>query len=80
MNLPKPNCKLGYTSEQVKAIMGERLPEFQKWGRGSTGAICDGLTFDFDSSSYLHNGCGPHGLITYRRDVERFLEGLRQDD
>lgn len=61
----KPECTFGYTDEQVTRIMGARLYDFRRYMDGITGTVCDG-----------EEGCGPHGVITYRQDVERYLLGL----
>jgi len=63
MTLPDPICQYGYTQEQLHAIFGARLHEFEKWFTGQTGAICD------------DPGCGEHGLVVYRWDVERYVAG-----
>lgn len=64
-NLGKPECTFGYTDEQVTRIMGARLYDFRRWIDGQTGGVCDG-----------EGDCGPHGFVTPRQDVERFLLGL----
>lgn len=75
-DLAEPACKYGYTDEQITRIMGARLYDFQKWMHGQTGAICDGAEFNYETNQHEATGCGPHGYITYRQDVERFLLGL----
>lgn len=65
LTLMDPECTFGYTQDQVAQIMKVRLYEFRQWMTGQTEALCDG-----------EGGCGPHGIITYRQDVERFLLGL----
>ena len=80
MMLERPDCELGYTAEQVARIMGDRLPEFQSWGAGSTMAECDGLRYDYRTKAYEPTGCGPHGGITYVHDVRDFLDGLPVTD
>lgn len=74
--LAEPECVMGYTDEQVTRIMGARLYDFRKWMRGQTGSICDGRAYNYEKGDYEPSGCGPHGYITYRQDVERFLLGL----
>lgn len=75
-DLVAPECKDGYTDEQITRIMGARLYEFQQWMHGQTGAICEGREYNHETQEYEDTGEGPHGYITYRQDVERFLLGL----
>lgn len=74
-DLPKPDCKLGYTQQQVEAIMGPRSTDFHRWMRGQTVSLCEGTEWDYDSQTSKLTGCGPHGVIIYRSDVEQFLRG-----
>jgi hypothetical protein len=73
--LPTPECSLGYTDSQVKAIMGTRLKEFNSWMSGQTMAVCDGRVYDHVKGAYEPSECGPHGGITYTWDLQRFLDG-----
>ncbi len=73
--LPVPACELGYTQEQLVEILGDRLPEFNKWMVGQTAGICDGRSYDHEKQQYNETGCGPHGFITYSWDVQRFVDG-----
>lgn len=76
-NLAKPECTYGYTQDQVSQIMGAaRLYDFRKWMAGQTEMLCDGQEYNHETGKYEPTGCGPHGIITYRQDVERFLLGL----
>ena len=77
MDLPKPACELGYTTQQVAEITGARLPEFLKWFFGQTGAICEGRRYNHKTKKY-EKRCGgvAHGHIVYAHDLERFLGGL----
>ena len=73
VELPTRQCVYGYTGEQVIAIVGPRYDEFEHWMRGSTRmgctrADCGGAT------------PGPHGGITFERDLRRFLEGASFND
>ena len=63
--MEKPECRGGYTDEQVRRIMGPRYDEFQKWMYGQTFMICQGEA-----------GCDrAHGSITYVTDIRTFLAG-----
>lgn len=74
--MPEPICKLGYPEEQLREILGDQYDDFQKWMIGQTMAICEGRSFHHDTRKYEANGCGPHGLVVYRWDLERFMKGL----
>jgi len=78
--MPEAECTFGYTDEQVTRVMGARLYDFRKWMRGQTGGICDGMEWSYEKNEYEKTGCGPHGYVTYRQDVERFLLGLPMVD
>ena len=73
--MPKPECEQGYPDAQVRAIMGDRYNEFMRWMTGQTMAICDGSYYDHSSRSKKLSGCGPHDVIVYSWDAQRFLEG-----
>lgn len=70
-----PDCQLGYPRSQVIALVGDRLAEFDQWMNGQTIALCDGRAYNYDRREYEDTGCGPHGMIAYRWDMERFLRG-----
>lgn len=75
---PRPadgSCRYGFTENDLDQLLGARRPEFDRWMRGQTQAICDGRTFDYGANSYVPSGCGPHGVISYGSDVRRFLSG-----
>lgn len=74
MNLPKPHCQLGYTEDQIKEIVID-LNGFYRWMEGQTMAVCDGRLYDHEKRCYVE-GCGPHGIIVYPHDLERYLQGL----
>lgn len=74
-SLPIPACRLGYTTDQVREIVGTRMHEFEDWFHGQTGAICEGREFNHETRLYEPSNCGPHGLIIYPWDVEQFLRG-----
>lgn len=73
--LPKPECKWGYTHQQIELIMGDRSAEFHRWMAGQTFSVCDGREGKYEQGQYVPTGCGPHGVVIYRSDVEQFLRG-----
>lgn len=76
-DLPISVCRFGYPRDQVRAVVGDaQVDAFGKWMRGQTGAICDGQQYNYDLKVYESTGCGPHGMVVYKWDVERFLRGL----
>lgn len=74
-HIEQPECALGYTDEQLKRILGDRLPEFMQWMAGQTVSLCDGRAYDHSRKEYVETGCGPHGTVTYPWDLDRFLRG-----
>lgn len=77
MQLPEPQCRNGYTNDQLKAILGDRYTEFNDWMVGQTVRLCDGLRWNEALDVHEPNGCDePHGFVAYRWDLERFLAGL----
>lgn len=72
---PLPACQIGYPRSQIEALMAGRLEEFDAWMAGQTVALCDGRSYDHDKREYVPTGCGPHGMVVYRWDAERFLRG-----
>lgn len=77
VTLPDPECRLGYTFEQLEKILGGRLDFFGHWMRGQTMAICDGRQYSHETQEYTET-CGgtAHGVIVYRYDLERYLLAL----
>lgn len=75
--LPEPKCRLGYTEQQLKEILGSRYEEFNTWMVGQTFSVCVGRLYNHETKQY-EIGCDgvSHGPATYRADVERFLRGL----
>lgn len=78
--LPNPECNMGYTNKQVAEIMGDQLANFQEWSIGCTRSICEGRKYNHETSKYEPDSCGPHGVVTYRIDVDHFLSGLQPFD
>ncbi len=72
--LPKPECSLGYTDDQLDQILGQRRQEFNKWMSGQTVALCDGREYDYATGGYIPTGKA-HGSATYPQDLQRFLDG-----
>ncbi len=70
--LPKPECKLGYTDQQLDEILGDRRQEFNKWMSGQTVGLCDGREYSYSTKKYVDTG-EAHGPATYVSDLERFL-------
>ncbi len=73
-NLPMPACKCGYTRNQVEAIMGDRLQEFDKWMYGQTMTLCEGKSYNHETREY-EEACGgvAHGGVVYDHDLRGFL-------
>lgn len=74
---PAPECEYGYTFTQIGFILGDRMPEFNAWMVGQTGAICEGRSYDHETSKYVIS-CGgiAHGMVVYSSDLHRFMAGL----
>lgn len=72
-----PECILGYPLDQLDEVLGsdERRQAFRRWFTGQTGAVCDGMRFDYDKGQYEDTECvdAPHGMVVYEYDVRRFL-------
>lgn len=73
IQLPKAECRYGYTTDQVKEIVGDRLAEFQDYMKGQTQTLCSGSGYNHETKKYYATGCGPHGCVTYGIDIWRFL-------
>lgn len=74
--LEHPTCELGYPQIQLERILGSRLQEFLLWSAGQTIGMCDGRKYNYETKKYEATGCGPHGLVVYPGDLDRFLKGL----
>lgn len=77
-----PDCPYGYSASALERLLGDRLPEFYRWAAGSTSMLCDGREYDHGAEAYKPSACAanPHGVVTYTNDVQRFLDGRRNDD
>lgn len=78
--LPEPSCPHGYTDDDLKAILGDdpvRWDEFHLWMYGQTMSLCDGRLYNHERKQYENSPCvdNPHGVVVYRGDLRRFLEG-----
>lgn len=73
--IAQPECHIGYPFRQLEGILGDRMDEFSRWLAGQTISQCDGRKYNYDTKEYEPTGCGPHGFVAYRWDVERFLAG-----
>lgn len=75
-DLPLPECKWGYTDQQLRSILGNRYSEFMGWMSGQTIAGCDARQYNHSTQEYEPSGCDkPHGLVTYSNDLSGFLKG-----
>lgn len=41
-------CPYGVTQDELAAILGDRLSEFNYWMRGQTMTLCDGVSYHYD--------------------------------
>lgn len=75
LGLPRPECEFGYTVDQLKDILGDRLEEFYDWHEGRTYVECDGTQWfpEFRRNGECCNGI-KHGDVYYYSDVRRFLD------
>lgn len=75
--LPTSNCGQGYPRSQLIAIIPtDELERFDAWMDGQTMSICDGRRYNHVAREYENTGCGPHGPVVYRHDLQRFLDRL----
>lgn len=78
LNLPKPECKYGYTQDQIEQILEteERHQRFWEFMRGQTVVGCNGYSYNHKDGTYVKD-CGVfHGGVVFAHDLERFLLGL----
>lgn len=73
--LPPPDCKYGYTQDQLEQMFGVALPVFKRWMRGQTVMVCEGVRYNHDTNKYEDDCVTGHGMITYAHDVARWLGG-----
>jgi hypothetical protein len=72
------NCTLGITESELREALGEDYDHFTAWMMGQTGAICEGVRWDWLKREYVPSGCGPHGYVVYRSDFVRYVQGRRR--
>lgn len=72
----KPDCKFGYSIDLIQQILGDGFGSFATWFYGQTGAICDGKLYNHDTEEYEDTNCGPHGLVVYRWDFDRYVQSI----
>jgi len=77
--LPQPSCPLGYTLDDLMVIfpLAEELDKFFSWMRGQTGGICEGRRYDYEIKQSISEECAstPHGMVIYKWDVQRYIDG-----
>lgn len=73
--MKKPSCSIGYTIDDLQEILGNRFKDFKQFMIGQTMGICDGRSYNHEKNEYQDTGCGPHGIIVYRQDLQQFLGG-----
>jgi hypothetical protein len=57
MDLRDPSCPYGYTSDDLRAILGDRMETFWRWMTGQTMSLCDGSAYDHDREGYYSTEC-----------------------
>ena len=71
------SCKYGMTPEDLASIFTkDELKDLDYWMRGQTCTLCEGRKWSYEKKEYVSDDCGPHGMVMYRHDVERFILGL----
>lgn len=83
----EPECRGGYTREQIMEIVGDRVDDFWHWMRGQTMMICNqdpqrkwvddseapgGMRIVDIGPSLCDQ---PHGVVVYPWDLQRYLDG-----
>lgn len=78
--LPEPECRMGYTTSQLYAHLGEdEFDALMHWMRGQTMAICDRVRYTRELEMYEPSGCTHEtDTVLYTHDVRRFLAGERE--
>lgn len=78
---PDQPCGLGLPSEHLRQVLSAgQFKSLNAYLVGQTIGICDGRRYNHDTEEYEPTGCGPHGTVVYRRDVQRWIDGLPVDD
>lgn len=77
MKLPKPECEMGFSEEQVTQILGPAESAFWHWMDGQTMCLCEARRYNHEKHCYEPTTCvKAHGTVVYPHDLERFLRGL----
>lgn len=72
---PEYRCEYGIPVTWFReALSPEEFDALLAWQAGATGAICTGERYDHALGANIDTGCGPHGLVFYRHNIERFLK------
>jgi hypothetical protein len=76
------SCPYGFSTEELRVILGPRYMDFQRWMSGQTMMLCEGRSYDYDQNKYVPNECAdtPHGPVVYEHDLRRFLDGRQPVD
>lgn len=75
--LPEPECRGGYPISQLEDIFDKaQLARLQNWMRGQTSMICEGKKFNHETREYEESCNGvSHGVVIYKHDLVRFIQG-----
>lgn len=75
--LADPACRSGYPFDQLRTELGDaRYETLMRWMRGQTMSICEARSYSHETREYTPTGCGPHGPVVYKWDVDRWLARL----
>lgn len=76
-DIEKPECAWGYTTQQLRRILGSHFDDFGRWMRGQTMTLCNGQKYNHDTEEY-EEACGgvSHGGVVYPWDLGRYLNNL----
>lgn len=79
-DLPRPACRLGYTSTQILGVLGaDRTARLNRWLDERPSAArptCDGGRGSADAPT--ERACGPHGAVVPAAELENFLATERR--
>lgn len=72
----KPECRWGYTLEQLNDLLSEDFPNLLNWlGEAKrTVMLCQGRTYDCDEKEQCSL---PHGPVVFTADFEEYLAETR---
>jgi hypothetical protein len=76
-NLPDAECRFGYPVAQLtKLFSNQKMDHLHYWMRGQTMTLCEGRRYNHNTGEYEVSCEGvSHGVVIYRHDLIRFLEG-----